>query len=71
MTILDLQNLWVGYNDKEDFRILICAGCKKEAKALAESYRKDSKLSGSFDIYEFTDVNTKFDCDYVIVAEDE
>lgn len=61
-------NLFIGYNKEEDFRILICAFDKVEAKALAEGYRLDSKLDGEFEINEIDGGidNVQFDCDYVI-----
>ena len=67
MTITDIRNLYVGYNEEEDFRILIGANDENEADTLAEYYRQDSKLKGEFKISEFNDINTHFDCDYIIV----
>lgn len=61
-------NLFVGYNAKEDFRILICAFDKLEAAELADEYRCDAGLEGNFEIFEpekgINDIH--FDCDYVI-----
>lgn len=61
-------NLFSGYNQEEDFRILICAIDKEEAGRLAEEYRLDSKLSGRFEIEETEKEvhNMHFDCDHVI-----
>ena len=61
-------NLFVGYNAKEHFRILICAFDDIEAMALAEEYRLDAKLEGKFEVYQLDDDIDKlhFDCDYVI-----
>ena len=63
----EMQNLWVGYNKTEDFKILICALDEQEAYEIAESYRTDSNMEGKFEIREFTDVEEKFDCDYVVM----
>lgn len=61
-------NLFIGYNREENFRILICAFDKIEARELAEEYRFDAGLEGKFEIEEFNDemVAMHFDCDYVI-----
>ena len=61
-------NLFIGYNEIEDFRILICAFDTEEASELAEEYRVDSNMDGHFDISEpiMSIDNTHFDCDYVI-----
>ena len=61
-------NLFVGYNAKEDFRILICAFDMEKAAELAEEYRCDAVLEGKFEISE-PEVGIdkiRFDCDYVI-----
>ena len=64
----EMQNLFIGYNREEDFRILICAFDVIEATELANGYRLDSKLEGRFEIQEIEDGmdNIHFDCDYVI-----
>ena len=67
MKITDIKNLYVGYNEKENFRILIGSNDENEADTLAEYYRQDSNLKGEFKISEFNDINTHFDCDYIIV----
>ena len=67
MTVIGMTNLFVGYNEEEDFRILIGASDESEADTMAEYYRQDSKLKGKFEISEFNDINTHFDCDYIIV----
>ena len=64
----EMTNLWVGYNETEDFRILICASDEVEAQEVANSYKEDTNMNGEFLISEFTDVNQKFDCDYVVSA---
>lgn len=60
--------LFSGYNEVEDFRILIRAVDKEQANRLAEEYRLDSKFNGSFEIQEIKNGigNMHFDCDYVI-----
>lgn len=61
-------NLFVGYNEEEDFRILICAFDKVEASELARGYRLDSNMKGDFEISELEKPIDEyhFDCDYVI-----
>lgn len=61
-------NLFVGYNEEEDFRILICAFDKVEAAELARGYRLDSNMKGDFEISELEKPIDEyhFDCDYVI-----
>ena len=48
----EFTNLFIGYNEEEDFRILICAFDREEAQNLVDEYRFDSKLNGHFDIFE-------------------
>lgn len=68
MKINDMTNLYVGYNKEEDFRILICSFDGKEgAEKIAEEYRIDTEMNKTFEISEFVDINTHFDCDYVII----
>ena len=68
MKATDMVNLYVGYNKEEDFRILICAvEGEKEAQRLANEYALDSGMEESFEISEFNDIDTHFDCDYVII----
>jgi hypothetical protein len=61
--------LWVGYNEAESFRILICANDSSEALKLAEEYAEDADLKGSF-IVTKTNKNLcqglNFDCDYIV-----
>ena len=64
----EMQNLFIGYNENEDFRILICALDEIEAIELAREYGLEAHLKGEWKITE-TDPNidnTHFDCDYVI-----
>ena len=65
MKIYEMTNLFVGYNEEEDFRILICAMDSVEAHELARRYGFDSNLKGNWDIQDL-DENIHFDCDYVI-----
>ena len=68
MKATDMINLYVGYNKEEDFRILICTvEGEKEAQRLANEYALDSGMEESFEISEFNDIDTHFDCDYVII----
>ena len=39
-------NLFIGYNRKEDFRILICSFDEEKAAELANEYRLDAGLEG-------------------------
>ena len=66
MKVNDLRNLWVGFNEAEKYTALICALDEQEAYEIAEEYKIESYMGGIFIISEFTDVNTKFDCDYVL-----
>lgn len=60
-------NLYIGYNNEEDFRILICAFDKIEANELANEYRCDSNMQGEFEVTETEKIDDiHFDCDYVI-----
>ena len=65
MKIYEMTNLFVGYNEEEDFKILICAFDSVEAHELARQYGFDSNLKGSWKILDL-DVGDRFDCDYVI-----
>ena len=65
MKICEMTNLFVGYNEEEDFKILICAMDSTEAHELARQYGFDSNLKGSWKILDL-DVGDRFDCDYVI-----
>lgn len=67
MKVNEIEGLYVGYNRTENFRILIATydGIEK-AKELADEYCNDGNFTGEFEVTEFTNVNTKFDCDYII-----
>ena len=62
------KNVFIGYNEKEAFRILISAWSKAEAIDLAEGYRKDAGLQGKFDVSEAPECidNIRFDCDDIV-----
>ena len=62
----EMQNLWVGHNRTENFKVLICAFDEIEAYEVSESYRRDSHMEDHFEITEFTNMEERFDCDYVI-----
>lgn len=66
MKINELTNLWVGYNETENFRVLIVASDKEEAQEIADDYCSASQMGGNFTIKEFLDVNECFDCDYAL-----
>lgn len=73
MKITDLNGLYVAYNTEEDFRILVVAQDEAEAMDVARSYFSDSNmysLPDGIEISEFDDVETKFDCDYVVTFAD-
>ena len=61
-------NLWVGYNAKEDFRILIVAWDEKVARMMATEYCRDAGLDGFFEVEKFEGdmSHIHFDCDYII-----
>ena len=67
MKINEMTNLYVGYNESEDFSILICAFDKEEAHEIANVYRVESHMRGEFEITKFKDITTHFDCDYVLM----
>lgn len=68
MKITELSNLWVGYNEEEDFRVLIAAFDICDAQEIAYNYCLESHMEGKFEITEFGNVNTHFDCDYVLLG---
>lgn len=65
MKIHEMTNLFVGYNETENFKILICAFDVIEAQELAREYGHDANLQGNWKILDL-DVGDRFDCDYVI-----
>lgn len=75
MRINELDNIYIGYNWTEEFRILIFACDKNQAYEVAEGYRKNAGMEGEFEISELPkDIedlkNLRFDCDYAISAWD-
>lgn len=68
MKVNDLNNLWVGYNKTENFRVLICALDTEDAQEIANSYCLDSHMEGKFEISEFNNTDMQFDCDYVLTT---
>ena len=73
MKITDIAGLYVAYNTKEDFRILVVAQDKEQAMNVARSYFSDSSMYSmpdGIEINEFNDIETKFDCDYVVTYAD-
>lgn len=69
MLVTDMTNLFVGHNEKENFTVLICASDETEAASIAEKYRTDLEMDGEFDITEFYQTCTTFDCDYILTKE--
>lgn len=57
-------NLWVG--NVNGFKFLICADDEEQAIEIGEDYKGDAGLEGTLEVTEFNDVNTSFDCDYVV-----
>jgi len=71
MTINEMTNLFVGYNEYEDMRIIICAFDKGEAMEVAIDYAMDTGLSyepSDWTITEYEDATMDFNCDYVITG---
>jgi hypothetical protein len=69
MKINEIEGLWCATNIKEDFTILVVALEEIEAKEIAIGYFDDSNMSVQPDeikITKFTDLDTQFDCDYVV-----
>ena len=75
MFINELENIYIGYNRREDFRILIFSHDEDEAYETAEGYRKDAGMEGEFEISELPkDIDDlkylNFDCDYAISSSE-
>ena len=66
MKINEMTNLWVGYNEDENFTVLICSLDREEAYEIVNNYCLDSRMQGKFEITEFKEINTHFDCDYIL-----
>ena len=67
MKINELSGLYVVKNEKENFTILVAALDYQEATELAKDYFIDSDMNyEELSVYDFSDINTQFDCDYII-----
>ena len=67
MKIKELAGFYVGYNEEEDFRILIAANDLEDAERLAEEYAEDVGFE-EFEVNEYDGSDLNFDCDYVVVG---
>ena len=67
MKINEIDGLFVGYNETEHFNILIAAKDLDDAKEIADRYCRDASLNGKFKVRPFTNLDTSFDCDYVVM----
>jgi hypothetical protein len=65
MKITDMTNLWMAYNEEEDFTVVICANEEREAQEIADEYCEDAGLQGKFIVGDF-DMDTCIDCDYIL-----
>lgn len=66
MKITDIEGLYVATNT-DGFKILVASDDSFDAKTKAENYFGDAGISSeSVKVEEFADVDTHFDCDYVI-----
>jgi hypothetical protein len=76
MQIFDLINLYVGYNELEDFTVLIKAEDAQEAQRCIVNYALDSGFDFDNILYWHVrpvtakDVDTQFDCDRIISLEE-
>ena len=72
MLVTDFFGLYVGNNITENFKILINACDENEARKVAKDYFTDADMAcddSDIEIEEFDDINTQFDCDYVVFDE--
>jgi hypothetical protein len=66
MKITDLEGLYVA-TSADNFKILVASDDSFDAKTKAENYFGDAGIdSENVKVEAFTDVNTHFDCDYVV-----
>ncbi len=66
MKVTELEGLYVATNT-DNFKILVASDDSFDAKIKAENYFGDAGISSkNVKIEEFSDVNTHFDCDYVV-----
>lgn len=67
MKVNELSGLYVVKNEKENFTILVAALDYQEATEIAKDYFIDSDMSyEELSVCDFSDINTQFDCDYII-----
>ncbi len=69
MKINELNTLWCATYKKENFTICVLADDIQEAVEVAMEYFNDSQwevMHEDIIITKFKDMNTNFDCDYVI-----
>ena len=67
MKISELDGLYVGRNNEEDFIILIAASDQETAEDLALGYQEEVGFETEFDVEPYTGTDINFDCDYVIM----
>lgn len=75
MKLNEIQGLYIGHDEQNNFNILIAAHDEKEAQRAANSYASDSNNDMSFTISELPSdiektMNLCFDCDYIITTND-
>lgn len=67
MKINELSGLYVVKNENENFTILVAALDYQEAIENAKEYFIDSDMNyEELSVCNFSDINTQFDCDYII-----
>lgn len=69
MFIIEMNNLYAGYNRTHDYKILILADDEFEAAQNASDFGKNAMMSGDWEILYLTDLKTKFDYSYVVTKE--
>lgn len=72
MMVRDMVNLYVGYNEQNDFHILICTWDDEAgALVLAKKYGAEAGLEGEWEIISDPAAidSVKLDCSYVITPE--
>lgn len=66
MKITELEGLYVA-TSTDNFKILVASDDSFDAKTKAENYFGDAGINPeNVKVEEFSDVNTHFDCNYVI-----
>ena len=67
MKVTDIEGLYVATNVDYNFTILVIAEDKSNAETIAENYFGDIDMdTDNIKVQEFSDMNTKFDCDHVV-----